>query len=345
MKAVILAGGGGSRLWPLSNKETPKQFLKIYGNHTLLQNTVLRLAGMIAPENILIVTNQVYREETCEQLAAIDTSADILCEPCARNTAPAVACAIEFLSRQKQDEVVLVLPADHLIQDVKNFHISIVRAVELAENGAIVTLGIKPEYPETGFGYIKRAEACGSGFRVEKFVEKPSLEVAGKYLADGSYFWNGGIFIGKISTFLAEFEDLCPEIFSLARECEFSGNIIDPEIFPAMPKISIDYAVMEKSSRIMLTGLLSDWSDLGSWQAVYRIGRKDADGNVIIGRAVVHNVRNSLIFSVDGVETAASDMEGVVIVNTGKTTMICPLKDSQNVRFLQEEAAKTRLKF
>ena len=336
MKTVILAGGSGSRLWPLSNDDTPKQLLSIDGKFTLLQNTFCRAQQFSAAADILTVTNIRFRDKTVAQLQEIAPGSPVLCEPCGRNTAPAIGCALKYLLNRDGDDVVAILPADHLIKDSENFCRTIQTAAELAESGFIVTLGIKPDYPETGFGYIKTSDALPGGFKVEKFVEKPSLTVAEEYVKSGNYFWNGGIFVGKISTFIAEFVRFAPEIAALADKCRFDNDVIDEDIFGQMPKISIDYAIMEKSGKIALVKLLSDWSDLGSFQAIYDTQPKDENGNVIIGKAILHNVRNCLIYSPERL-SGVSDMENMVLVNTGNITMSCSLKSSQNVKILYEK--------
>lgn len=335
MKAIILAGGSGSRLWPLSNDDTPKQLLKLDSKYSLLQNTFLRLQKSVPAKDILTVTNAGFAGKTAAQLREIAPDFRILSEPCARNTAPAICCALEYFRRQCSDDIVTILPADHLIEKTDEFCRSMALAEKLAAKDMIVTLGIKPRYPETGFGYIKTAEVLEPGFKVEKFVEKPSLPVVQEYVASGEYFWNGGIFTGKISVFLQEFARFAPEIAALAARCSFADDKIDENIFSGMPKISIDYAVMEKSSRIALVELLSDWSDLGSWQAIYDLKEKDANGNVVIGKALLHNVRNSLIYSPESV-FAVSDAENRVFVNAGSISMSCALTESQNVKFLSE---------
>ena len=337
MKAVILAGGCGSRLWPLSRDMYPKQLLSIDDNLSLLQQTVLRLGKFVAPDRILTVTNIKHTAEIIRQLNNLNGNSVVLGEPIGKNTAPAVASALEFFQRGgAEDEIVIILPSDHLIRDTEQFNRTIANACELAKQNLIVTLGIKPFYPETGYGYIKVADSLGAGFKVERFVEKPDAETALGYVADGSYYWNGGIFIGKISVFMEEFKKYAPQIFENLSGINFEHNQIDYRSYEKMPSISIDYAIMEKSDRIALVPLLSDWNDLGSWQAIYDVKNKDENGNVLIGKTVTNNVKNSLLYSQKEI-VAVSDLEGIVLVETEDAIMACKMEESQNVKKLYEK--------
>lgn len=326
-------------MYPLSNEETPKQLLALNDKFSLLQNTFLRASDFAHPSDILTVTNCKFKDKTSEQLQALSSEAQLLCEPCARNTAPAINCALEYLYRQSGDDTVVILPADHLIMQKDLFAETIIRAAKLAENNNIVTLGIKPDYPETGFGYIKCSDTLDYGFKVEKFVEKPSLQIACEYVNAGNYYWNGGIFVGKISVFMQEFSEFAPDIAKLASDCTFDNGIINELTFAQMPKISVDYAIMEKSHKTALVELLSDWSDLGSWQAIYDLYEKDENGNVIIGKAILHNVKNSLIYSPDNI-SAVADTENRIFVNIQNTVMSCDLQNSQNVKYLYDKSKK-----
>jgi mannose-1-phosphate guanylyltransferase/mannose-6-phosphate isomerase len=230
---------------------------------------------------------------------------------------------------------------------VDGFNRTLDSAITLAENDYIVTLGIKPDCPETGYGYIKRSTALHQGFKVEKFVEKPDLVTAEKYLADGSYYWNGGIFIGKISVFMSEFQKYAPAIVENLKEMKFDNCQIDYRSYEKMPSISIDYAVMEKSDRIALVPLQSDWNDLGSWQAIYDVKSKDENGNVLIGKTVTHNVKNSLLYSQKEI-VAVSDLEDIILIETEDAIMACKMDESQNVKKLyetlkREKSATTQL--
>ena len=266
MKSIILAGGSGSRLWPLSRDEYPKQLLSFDENESLLQKTFNRLCAFSLPSEIVTITNIKHFSNIKLQLNKIDNSNVVIGEPLGKNTAPAIASTLEYFRQtSKDDDVVLIVPSDHLIEDVEGFNKTVKAGLELAEQGYIVTFGIKPNYPETGYGYIKTEKTLKNGYKVEKFVEKPDFQTAKKYLASGEYYWNGGIFMGKISTFLSEFRKYTPEIISQLEDLDYSeSTILKYSVYEGMPNISIDYAIMEKSSKVALVELQSDWNDLGS---------------------------------------------------------------------------------
>lgn len=335
MKSIILAGGSGSRLWPLSRDLYPKQLLNLDDNNSLLQQTFKRLNTFIRGEDIVTVTNIKHQSDVKLQLNQLNNSNVVLGEPLGRNTAPAIACAIEyFRQKSNEDDIVIILPSDHLIKDKKAFEQTIDMAKPLAEEGYIVTFGIKPSYPETGYGYIKITDKFKEGYKVEKFVEKPDFETANSYLKSGNYYWNGGIFIGKISTFISEFEKYTPEIISQLKELNFSeSSKLDYSVYEGMPNISIDYAIMEKSSKIALVQLQSDWNDLGSWQSLYNIKSKNTEGNVLLGNVITDNVKNSFIYSQKEL-VAVSGLENVILVETEDAIMACKLDESQNVKNL-----------
>ncbi len=344
MKAIILAGGSGSRLWPLSREMYPKQLLNIDNEKSLLQSTFTRLNHLINGKDILSVTNIKHYSDVKLQLNKIDPSNVALAEPLGKNTAPAIACSLEYL-RQKNscDDIVIIVPSDHLIRNTEAFIETVMEGEKLANDGYIVTFGIKPSYPETGYGYIKTAQEISVGYKVEKFVEKPDIETAKKYLADGNYFWNGGIFMAKISVLLNEFAILAPDIYQNLRHLDFSDtNKIDYSIYENMPSISIDYAIMEKSSKIALVKLKSDWNDLGSWQALYDVKEKDENGNVLTGKVVIDNVKNSFIYSQKEL-VAVSGLEDVIIVETEDAIMACKKDSSQDVKKLYDKLKESDL--
>lgn len=313
----------------------PKQLLELEGQSSLLQQTFSRLSAFIQPKNILSVTNVKHSSDVKFQIGSISPDGIVLSEPFARNTAPAIACSLEFIKRNLDgDETVIIVPSDHLIKDDQSFAETVKQGDALARQGYIVTFGIKPTYPETGYGYILANKPLENGFKVERFVEKPDLSTAEKYVADGGYYWNGGIFMGKVSVLLDEFKRCAPDIFDNLKNLSLDDkNTIKYSVYEQMPSISIDYAVMEKSDKIALVPLKSDWNDLGSWQALYEVKPKDANGNVIIGNAAVDGVKNSFIYSTKNI-VAAADVENVVLVNTDDAVMLCNRENSQDVKKL-----------
>lgn len=338
MKSIILAGGSGSRLWPLSREEYPKQLLSFDKEQSLLQKTFNRLCTFSKPADIVTVTNIKHYSNIKLQLNKIDSSNVVIGEPFGRNTAPAIASTLQYFIQQGcEDDVVLIVPSDHLIKDIDGFNKTVEQGKKLAEQGYIVTFGIKPTYPETGYGYIKTEKALSVGYKVEKFVEKPNFETAKKYLDSGNYYWNGGIFMGKISTFLNEFKKYASDIYMHLGKLDFSNSTqINYSVYEKMPSISIDYAIMEKSDKIALVELQSDWNDLGSWQSIFNVKEKDENGNVLTGKVVVDNVKNSFIYSQKEV-VAVSSLENIILVETEDAIMACKLDESQNVKKLYEK--------
>ena len=249
-----------------------------------------------------------------------------------------------FIQNGIKDDIVLIVPSDHLIKDIAAFNETIENGIKLAEQGFIVTFGVKPSYPETGYGYIKTNKK--SKYKAEKFVEKPDMQTAQKYLASGNYYWNSGMFMSKISTFLEEFKKFAPEIYKNLNKLNFSNTTkIDYSVYEQMPSISIDYAIMEKSDKTALVELKSDWNDLGSWQSLYNVWKKDSDGNVLTGNVITDNVKNSFIYSQKEL-VAVSGLDNVILVETEDAIMACKLEESQNVKKLYErlkESSTTKL--
>lgn len=341
MYGIILAGGSGSRLWPLSRELCPKQLLKLDGENSLLQSTFKRLCRFIDPENIISITNIKHANDVKFQLSKVCGNSVVLSEPIAKNTAPAIAASIEYFKQMKdENEVVIIVPSDHLIKDLEKFENTVKTGLKAAEEGKIVTFGIQPTYPETGYGYIKTKSENDGIFDVDCFVEKPDLKTAQKYLLEGNYFWNSGIFMAKVSTFLKEFAHYQKEIFENLSKLNYKESIIIKYgVFEDMPSISFDYAIMEKSNKIVLCKLQSDWSDLGSWQSLYDVTEKDSNGNVLEGNAIVEDVKNSFIYT-DKKIVAAIGLENVILVNTEDAVLACKADYSQQVKNVFEKLKK-----
>lgn len=334
MFGLILAGGSGSRLWPLSRELYPKQLLNIENTESLLQQTFLRLKECMPAKNILSITGVKHAPNVRYQLSSIIDNPTILSEPIAKNTAPAIILASKYIfENSNEDPVILVVPSDHMIKDKEAFNKTVKIGEEIAKKGFIVTFGIKPTYPETGYGYVKTSsEAIESGFIVDSFTEKPNEELAKEYVKNGNYFWNSGIFMFKASTILEEAKKCAPEIFSLLKNFDFTkSNEIPFTEFDKMPNISIDYSIMEKSNKIALVELKSDWNDLGSWKSIYDISKKDENGNVKIGHVVDIDSKNSFVYSSSKL-VATIGLEDVVVVETEDAVLACKADKAQEVK-------------
>ncbi len=334
MKAVVLAGGSGSRLWPMSRQQLPKQFLRLDGDSSLLAATIARLAPVIAADDVWVVTNEALAAGAAfTELSELQT----ILEPCGRNTAPAIALAAALLRRAGEDPLMLVLPADHMIQDIAAFHEALQCACTAAEAGRLVTFGIVPEHPDTGFGYIQAAASQGEVRPVQRFTEKPDLATARAFVEEGSYFWNSGMFVWKASVILAEIERFCPEIHAQLLQMQQAWNADEnwQEVvrhqFHAMPSISIDYAVLEHSDRVSVVPVSMGWSDVGSWDAVFDMADKDQGQNAIYGDVLAIDCRNNLMRSESRL-IAAVGVEDMIVVETADAILLCPREQSQRVR-------------
>ena len=337
MIPVILSGGSGTRLWPLSRGHYPKQFLPLVSSHTMVQETILRLAGLEGLKAPLAVCNEDHRFMMAEQLWEIDAKPSaIILEPVGKNTAPAVAMAA--LTAASGDDILLVLPADHVISNLEAFHDAIVQAKALAGQGFLVTFGIVPTEPETGYGYIKRDTLQhGSAFSVAAFVEKPDAETAKDYLQSGDYYWNSGMFAFKVDTYLSEFEKFNPKMLACCKQALNAAKVdldfvrLDKEIFSTCPADSIDYAVMEKTDKAVVIPLDAGWNDVGSWSALWDVTDKDVFGNAISGDVLTVDTHNSFIHAQSKL-VAIIGAHDLVVVETDDAVMISPKDRVQEVK-------------
>ena len=335
MRILILAGGGGTRLWPLSKQDFPKQFLKFLGEESLLQQTVSRFASNENTDHILVATNKTYEPLVVQQLMKIKQfeAIDVMAEPLKRNTAPAIALAVRYLElfRQAQpEEIVTVVPSDHLIEPKELFLESLKKAEETAKLGKIILFGIRPSNPNTGFGYIKiGASFDGVCYEVEQFIEKPNLERAELFVKDPRFFWNSGIFVFSIRTIWAAFEKYLPKMSQIRRwswsECQ--------ERFHEMEDLSIDYGLMEKAENIVACPLTVSWSDVGSWDSVYEVLKKDENQNVKIGNIVDLETKNCLIIGGKKIISTIG-LEDLLIIETDQAIFISKKGASQKVKEL-----------
>ncbi len=337
MIPVILSGGSGTRLWPLSRKHKPKQFLNLFGDNTLFQDTFFRLRGLNNLQSPIVVCNHDHRFMVAEQLQALDVDdAGIILEPFGRNTAPAVAIAALQALKENEDPLLLVLAADHVISDVGAFHHAVNIAREQADQGALVTFGIVPTSPNTGYGYIQAAEKnCVS--KVNAFVEKPDLLTAQAYLDSGSHYWNSGMFLFKASVFLAELAVYAPQMLDACRlalsasQKDLDFNRLDGVTFQQCPDDSIDYAVMEKTTKAVVVPLNAGWSDVGSWSSLWECAEQDHDGNVVKGDVLIDDVQDSYIHSEHRLVSVLG-LKNIVVVETADALMIASKDSAQNVK-------------
>jgi mannose-1-phosphate guanylyltransferase/mannose-1-phosphate guanylyltransferase/mannose-6-phosphate isomerase len=345
MIPVILSGGSGTRLWPLSRGQYPKQFLPLVSSYSMLQETVRRLSGVPGLKAPIAVCNEDHRFMMAEQLWEIGTKPSaIILEPVGKNTAPAVAMAA--LSATSEDDVLLILPADHVIGNLPAFHKAIAQAARLAEQGFLVTFGIVPNQPETGYGYIKRdKEQQGDAFKVASFVEKPDMETAKRYLQSGDYFWNSGMFAFTAGNFLKELEKFNPQMLSVCQQALQAAKVdmdfvrLDKAIFSTCPSDSIDYAIMEKTDKAVVIPLDADWNDVGSWSALWDVTEKDASGNAVSGDVMTVDTRNSYIFAENKLVTVIG-VENLIVVETKDAVMIAAKDRVQEVKQIVDQLKK-----
>ncbi|CAI1514444.1 mannose-1-phosphate guanylyltransferase/mannose-6-phosphate isomerase [Serratia quinivorans] len=345
---VIMAGGTGSRLWPMSRELHPKQFLRLHSLHSMLQETLKRLDGIEVSEPV-VICNEDHRFMVAEQLRQIDMlSHNIILEPIGRNTAPAIALAALNAVAQGHDPIMLVLAADHIIKDVATFHSAIEAAMPYAADQSLVTFGIVPTGPETGYGYIQRGERSGENSpasSVKRFVEKPDLATAQNYVDSGEYFWNSGMFMFRAKRYLEELERFCPDILDACRrslndtECDKNFINVNRDAFSSCPDESVDYAVMEKTLDAVMIPLDAGWSDVGSWSALWEVSQKDEAGNALTGDTFLHNSHDCYI-NTDEKLVAAVGVDNLVIVNTKDAVLVVDKSKVQDVKKVVEHLKK-----
>ena len=340
---VILSGGSGTRLWPLSRKQYPKQYLPVASDNTMLQETILRLNGIDNLSDPIIVCNSDHRflvAEQCKQIGII--SPIILLEPIGRNTAPAIAAAALQSLKKSDDSVLLVLSADHVIQDIEAFHRAIDIARKQAQTGKLTTFGIIPTDANTGYGYIKLSKDINDGaYNAEEFIEKPDLKTAKSYLGQGSYLWNSGMFMFQPDVLIDELTTHSPDIVASVKDAinnaaqDFDFIRLNKEAFELSPSNSIDYALMEKSKSVVVVPLDVGWSDVGSWTALYDLGVKDRHGNVINGDVVIQNTTNTYI-NANHHLVVAIGVDNLIVVDTADATFIATQNKAQEVKSIVE---------
>lgn len=347
---VILSGGVGTRLWPLSRKSRPKQLLPLAGPNTMIQETLARATGpdFAAP---IVICGEDHRFLMAEQVLELGVAcADIILEPMGRNTAPAAAVAALQVQARDPDGLLLLMPSDHVVADQAAFLRAVATAAQAARKGALVTFGITPSSPETGYGYVKAGAALdgvAGAFAVDRFVEKPDRATAEGYLASGDYYWNSGMFLFAASVFLAEMERLEPVMLDFCRraltaaKCDADFIRLPSEIFSKCPSQSIDYAIMEHAANAVVVPVDMGWNDVGSWQSLWDIAARGGDGNVVQGDVLLHDTRNCYIRS-EGPLVAAIGMEDIVVVATPDAVLISHRGATQDVKMIVDELERQK---
>lgn len=347
--ALILAGGAGSRFWPFSRELEPKQFINIIGNESLLQSTISRLDGLVKADKIYIITNRSYFYELKKQIEKYNIpDSNIILEPEGKNTAPAIAVCARLIGRYNKDAVLIVLPSDHCINPIGKFKACVRNAVACASDNFLVTIGIKPKKPATGYGYIKinyKLEVINykfKAYKVEKFLEKPSLDKAKEYVRSRDYYWNSGIFIWKVSVFMDELRQYLPKLYSQLMSIESENDI--KKVWPHIKPISVDCGILEHSKRIALLPADFCWTDLGSWDALDELLRKDKNGNVINADSIDYDSRGICTFSRSNRLIATIGLKDLIIADTPDALLVCDRNKTQEVKKIVEKMRLTKRK-
>ena len=339
---MVLAGGSGTRLWPLSRAGHPKQFLALNGEDSLLQATMKRLEGLNI-ESSVTICNEEHRFFVAEQLREINKLGSIILEPVMRNTAPAIALAA---FEAEGDPLLLVLAADHIIKDEPAFIRSVTEAIPLAEAGKLVTFGIMPNEPHTGYGYVKKGNEVTGGFVVDRFVEKPSNEIAQEYVNSGDYYWNSGMFLFRASRYLEELKKYCPNIFDACQmalegaKTDLDFMRINNDRFAECPAKSVDYAVMEKTADAVVVPMNAGWSDIGSWTSLWNVSKKDEQGNVSHGDVLMHNTNNSFVRTDDKLVTTIG-VNDLVIISTKDALMVAHKNSAEDTKVIVQKLKRS----
>lgn len=336
--AVIMAGGVGSRFWPRSKQRTPKQLLKIFGENTMIQDTIERLDGIVEKENIFVITNKIQRPEIINQLPNIPEE-NIIEEPFGRNTAACIGLASIIIENKTQDGVTIILPADHIIKDIDEFNNTLKNAAEFSyKSKGLVTIGIQPTRPETGYGYIQidEKEEENNIYKVYSFAEKPNYATAVRFVESGDFFWNSGMFIWRVDAILEEISIYMPELFEGLQTIKNELNTEKFEktltqIYGQLRNISIDYGIMEKSEKVYLTKGIFPWSDVGSWEEVYQLSEKNSEGNAAIGNIFTDMTVDSYIYSPKKF-AAVIGVDNLIVINTDDALLVCRRDQSQEVK-------------
>lgn len=347
--AVIMAGGGGTRFWPLSRQNMPKQLLNLSGTDAMINETIKRFGDIILPENIYIVTNKSQADVMKNILLQQVPIKNILVEPAARNTSACILYAAMYIYEKLGDGVMCVFPSDHYIVDEENFQKTLLKAIDIAKNeNSIVTIGIKPTFPSTGYGYIKSCDGKDNIYKIDKFEEKPNIEKAKEYFRNGNYYWNSGMFIWKVSVIIEAFKRFLPRIYnSLSKvskifDTEDGKKLLD-EIYPNLDSISVDYGIMERTDEALVIPANFGWNDVGSWDALGAIFPSDEDGNIIKADYIGIDTKQCIIYGNKKL-IATVGLKDLIIVDTDDAVMVCNKNNAQDVKQIVDRLKKSNRK-